>query len=201
DGALFAQALGYPGPCGEGLPLFRRNLESSLKPFGSEHRFSRTTANNLGDSLVRAGHFGDALALLEPVVELDRRVAPPSSLAIALTTLGGAEQGAGRLPSARDHLREAVALMEKQSMGGATLLEALEHLGQVQLALHEDGARATLERAVALGESAKLSPLLVAPSRFALARALPAGELARARTLATEARAAMTDEKRRREID
>jgi hypothetical protein len=44
---------------------------------------------------------------------------------------------------------------------------------------------------VAVGERAQLAALLLAPPRFALARALPASERARARKLAADARAAL----------
>src|SRR5262249_48761609 len=86
-------------------------------------------------------------------------------------------------------LRAAVELADKVSGPRSShLATALVTLGRTQLA-HGDvaGARATLERAVAVAESAGEQPLS-AEAELLLARALPAGD-PRARKLAEHARA------------
>jgi tetratricopeptide (TPR) repeat protein len=187
---LFAGALLEMGHAEEALPLFQRNLTVMVQTFGREHPNTRKQTNNLIACLLALERYPEALALAEPLVELDRRLfgSQHPSTAIALINLGEAEQGAGRLRPALAHLREAVAVLDQRRIGGELLVEALTHLGMAEHALDQPTASATLRRALSVGESAKLSPLILAPTSFALAQALPAHDAERATQLATRAR-------------
>src|SRR5262249_27983791 len=145
---------------------------------------------NLAGMLLTADRFADALPVARAAHgRAVARFGPEGGYtAVALTNLGEAEEGLGRLGAAYADLGHVVAIFDKDAIAGPNRVEALAHLGQVALMLGKPDAIATLERAIAAGDAGGVDPQLVAPARFALARALQPAAHARAVALATRAR-------------
>jgi len=160
--------------------------------------------------LLRLGHLERATAKARQMVAMLREQEAPTELGEALALLSRVLLASGRVHEAQRAAEEAVSLFRN--------LPGTEHpdqpavyaaLGEVLLARGDaKGARTALERALADREKASATPLTLAATRFALARALrlSGGDAARARELATAAREALapTPEPRRaslRDID
>ncbi len=112
----------------------------------------------------------------------------PSMTAEALGNVAEAYRKLGKVDLARQRLENALAVLSKEPPDERVEVPLLTGLAECELArgLRND-ALARLERAMALGDGAHLPPQNLASTRFALARALPAAESERARTLAAEA--------------
>jgi tetratricopeptide (TPR) repeat protein len=112
-------------------------------------------------------------------------------LGILDINLGEAERARGHLDAADAAYHRAEAVITAKLGAAHPLLAHVQNgLGQVELARgHAELARPLLERAVTVREHDPGDATDLAESRFALARALPAADRARAVTLATAARA------------
>jgi tetratricopeptide (TPR) repeat protein len=146
----------------------------------------RLLARLSGSSRDRAGA-ADRLARCRAAVELARQGGVPDDLAYALDALGVAELGAGAPPA---QVLQTVAELEQTALAAGNaerLIEARARravgcldLGDVARA--EEEAMAALQLADRLGQTPHRWYATVAATAVALAR----GDLARARTLATE---------------
>jgi tetratricopeptide (TPR) repeat protein len=187
---MIAGAITEMGHAEEALPLFERNLAIGRRLYGSAYFLTRHVYNNKVACLLALERYKEALPDAEEVMGANERIYGHDhpSTGIALINLGEAEEGVGRLAEAREHLERAIAIFDSHSVAGELLVEALTHLGQVQLAMSDEHAAATLERALGVGAAAKLGALLVAPARFAPARTLERRQPERAVALAQQAR-------------
>jgi tetratricopeptide (TPR) repeat protein/predicted Ser/Thr protein kinase len=184
-----ASVLHLLGRGDEALQQHRAVLAFFEQAFGRDNPDTLIALNNVISDLVDLGRFAEALPLAEQLVaRQDRAVGPEHrSMALALATLAGAEYGAGRFAPAREHIVRALALYDKNAIGGAAVVIALAQLGEIEHALDRPDAAATaLGRSVALGERTGVSALMLAEPRFELAKLEP--DPARATGLATQAR-------------
>ncbi|WP_163997533.1 serine/threonine-protein kinase [Pyxidicoccus caerfyrddinensis] len=145
--------------------------------------------------LLRVGRFEPAASAARRAAAMLRTLGAQDELAGALSTLGLALLGGGRLPEAERVAREALELRLKLAEPQPSKLsEPRAVLGRVLLARGDAaGARVQLEQAVAGWEEDGASPLELATTRFALARALrrDGGDATRARALALAVRDAV----------
>ncbi|WP_164016512.1 serine/threonine-protein kinase [Pyxidicoccus trucidator] len=145
--------------------------------------------------LLRVSRFEQAAGAARRAVAMLRGLDAKDELAGALSTLGRALLGEGRLLEAERVAREALALRRELAEPRASALsEPQAVLGQVLLARGDAaGARALLEQAVAGWEQDGADALNLAAVRFALAQALrkDGKDAARARSLALAARDAV----------
>jgi tetratricopeptide (TPR) repeat protein/predicted Ser/Thr protein kinase len=193
-------ALGVPGDVGvamaemgrasEALPVQREVLARREAELGEDNPYTVSTMGNVVDCLERLERYAEALPLAEKTLAQSVAQIGPEAYetANAYFNLGAIEQGMNRLPAALKHLQRALELYNLHDMHNADYIGLLRHLGETQRALGRPDGTATIERALAAGDEAKLSPLLMAPVRFALAQALPSRDQRRAVTLALEAR-------------
>jgi tetratricopeptide (TPR) repeat protein len=155
------------------------------------------------DVLIRIGQFDRAVASARRALALAQEMGAESERAVLLPGLAQALLAAGDIPEAHRAIQEAVELYRRLAGAERPLPpEAQQVLGEVLLARGDAaGAQAALEQTLAAWEEAGVSPISMAPTRFALARALRLGhkDSARARELATAARDALapTPEPRR----
>jgi tetratricopeptide (TPR) repeat protein len=183
------EALSLVGYYEEAITAGRALRDELVKSRGSEHPFAIAALANVASYLALAERFDEAVPLAEEALTMaDRSLGPTANeTGTAALALGDAEAGLGRLEPATVHLQRALGIFEQSSPGGPSVVYALTRLGEIAQGQKRPDIP-ELERALALGNEAKLSPLLLAPTRFALARALPAAARERARGLATEAR-------------
>ena len=174
----------------EAIAQERSILADTEHTFGPGHQSTLSSRNNLSAMLAMAHRFDEALPVARSAYELTSAAFGPevSDTATSLVALGEIEEGLGQLENARQHLTHVAQIYEKNGIGGPNLVDALTHLGRVQQRLGDAGAGATLARAVSAGETAKVGPAELAPTRMALAQALPATERKRAVEQATKAR-------------
>ncbi len=142
-------------------------------------------AKNLGRWAIVDANYPRALAIFE-------KAYGPASIEVAILeiNLGEARRAQGNLDAAQAAYERARANIAKQlGEDHPMLAHVWNGLGQVELARgRADQAVALLERAVAMREKSPGDATDLAESRFALARALPAADAARALQLATAAR-------------
>jgi tetratricopeptide (TPR) repeat protein len=183
-------ALAQIGHVEEALTVERDMYARALRTRGREHVYTVIHEIQLGQLLVLAGRPQEALPLAQESAQLVTTAFGPEAVQAGdgLAALGCAEADLGRHADAAEHLRRALAIYTKAEVNGAPIVDTLTRLAEVERALGKPDAPALLERAVRVGESAKVNPLLLAPARFALATRLPSGERARAVVLATQAR-------------
>jgi hypothetical protein len=183
-------ALAQIGHVDEAIAVEREMHDRSVRARGPDHAFTIIYETTLADLLVVAHQEAAALPLGEEAARLAQAKLGPDApeAAQALDALGGAEAGLGHCDSAVDHLRHSIAIFEKAEVTGAPLVAALARLAACERTLKKPDAVALLERTLRVGESAKVSPFLLAPPRFALAASLPPREHERALTLARQAR-------------
>jgi tetratricopeptide (TPR) repeat protein len=137
--------------------------------------YSIIGVGNQAGTLVQLERFAEALPLAQQAAALAKKSLGPTAneTAETLITLGSAEAGMARWSDAQAHLERGLALHQRSSVNGAQYVVGLTYLARVQLRTNPAAAIAALERALDAGKTAKLSPLLLAPTRFALAEALP----------------------------
>ncbi|MEO8846585.1 MAG: serine/threonine-protein kinase [Kofleriaceae bacterium] len=111
-------------------------------------------------------------------------------VAILMINLGEARRAQHDLDGAQQAYERAKTTIAKNlGEDHPMLAHVWNGLGQVELARgHADAAISLLERAIAIREKSPSDATDLAESRFALARALPASDAARAKQLATAAR-------------
>ena len=140
--------LGLPA---KAEPLLSRSLALREKLLGREHP-------DVAESLIFLSHFKSGLGDYAGAEKLAQRAVRireqtpgrESSLAEALSQLGGIQRNLGRLEEARDLFRRAVAIEEKN--GGANLYKWLTNLAAVEVDLDNfESARKLAERALEIG--------------------------------------------------
>lgn len=155
--------------------------------------------NNLSIALTGLGDYAAALAALDEALAIVKSTYGESSCfgEMYLSNRGETLNAQGRHNEARTLFESVVRRMQdRYAPDHRNLAHPLTGLGEAQLAMGEpEAAVVTLERALRIREHGEPDPLLVADTRFALARALweaagAASDRGRARTLAASARAA-----------
>ena len=187
------------GDLDRAIANWRRSLEIREAALGPDHPVVAKSLSGLGNVLGASGDYAGATAMFERTLEIRVRAlgADHPAVASALVNLANAHSANGEYPQARLRFERALAIEEKAvGPDDPHLAFALMGLGDVLLKLDDPGAAIEpLERALKLRESKPGIAVLLAYSRFTLARALwdaPEGGLrdrARARSLATQARA------------
>jgi tetratricopeptide (TPR) repeat protein len=182
------------------LPLLHQGLRIVEAALAPNHPFMPKAHGALGLALWKAGRHAKALEQLRRALaeaEAGRGAEHPD-VAVYCTALGEVLVDAGRAREAEDQFRRALDILErvfKQDHPG--LAAALTGMGEARLALGSpQEALALLERAHTLREAARVSPVELATTRFALARALWASGgpgRTRAQELARRADASLTD--------
>jgi eukaryotic-like serine/threonine-protein kinase len=179
----------------EALALAQQALELKEKVLPPDHPDVGISLNNKAEALAALGRTEEALRLNARVNEIYLRAYGPASteLASSLSNRGEYLTALDRPAEALDPLRRALAGWEGQlGPEHQFLAYPLTALGRALLALDRPReAVAPLDRALRVREAREPDARLVADTRFALARALAAAgaEGARARDLATKARA------------
>ncbi|MBK8263019.1 MAG: serine/threonine protein kinase [Nannocystis sp.] len=172
---------------------YQRALAIRSRVHGRSHRDVAQSLFNLGNLLAANGHYEQALRHQEEALAIIREVAPDDVKEIGrlLYNIGVTYHVQGRFAAAVERYAEALPLTE--SVFGGDHPETAFPLtglgtGLVELGRAEE-ARALLERALAIRTRRDVTPIDLGEIRFALARALPIAERARARELAQAARA------------
>lgn len=164
--------------------------------------YARTFANE-ADVLIRMGQFERAIGAARQAVAMLREQGAEAEQATLLPVLARAQLGVGQLSEAQRTAQQAVEIHQRLAGAGHPPPPELQHvLGEVLLARGDAaGARAALEQALEAWEKAGANPVILAPVRFDLARALHLERMepARVRALANAAREALasTPEPRR----
>jgi tetratricopeptide (TPR) repeat protein len=178
----------------EALALSQRALKIKERLLGPDDGDLASSLNNMAEALARLGRTAEALPLNARASELYARTFGPTSTEAAMSLSNRAEYliALARPGEALDPARRSLALWEAH-LGAAhpVLGFPLTALGRAMLALgRPQEALPPLERALKLRESPPTP--VTAETRFALARALwdAHADRARARELATKARAA-----------
>jgi tetratricopeptide (TPR) repeat protein len=181
----------------EALASHRRAVAIFERALGPSHPNVAFALNNVGVKLLDRGEPAAAAAVFRRALAIQEAAYGSDHpwVAQALFSLGGAEHGQGLYGPALAHRRRALAIWEK-TLGPDHFLTGYgaSGLGQALLGIASPAeARPHLERALVLFSREKLDPVVVAETRFALARALAMlrREPARARRLAADARAAL----------
>jgi tetratricopeptide (TPR) repeat protein len=182
---------------------FAAALELERTELGDDHPSTSVSATNLAAVLVDLDRPREAIPTLEDALERmsSRLGVDHPDLAVLHDHLGFAEQQVGAYDEAAKHFGKAIAIAEATE--SPTLSMALLQLGRLELHRERPAvALPVLERALALREPlADHDPVLLAETRWALARALAAtGTLHRARTLATSAKDGVEDPAMKAEI-
>ena len=158
-------------------------LAIQRKSLGEGHPNVGATMENLVWLAILKGDYKRAIELAE---EVARRF--PEKSTEALADVGEAYRRAGRIDEARQRFELALQKLSTKPEERVQVF-AMTGLAECELARGQRAqALGHLERALDLGARARLMPHRLALTQFALARALPAAEAGRARTLAREAR-------------
>jgi tetratricopeptide (TPR) repeat protein/predicted Ser/Thr protein kinase len=184
-----ATVLADAGFVDEAIAIQRSALAEAERAFGRTNQMTVGIMMNLASFLILA-RSDEALPLARSSYELILATFGPDAIdtGSACVILGQAQEAAGDLAGAHEHLKRALDNLEKNGIGGPNVVEVLTHLGQVEHRLGRPEAQTTLARALSAGESAHLGAGELAATRLALAQALPARDHARAVALATQAR-------------
>jgi eukaryotic-like serine/threonine-protein kinase len=207
--AIFEKALGRHHPVVAGseqnlgavflelgdLPRARELTERALERYRRiNEQDPPVPLSTLGWILFLEGRRDEGLAILERANDDMQRRSPGDIAAGSVElNLGMALRGVGRRDQALAHLRHAAASYEKAlGPSHAYLAEALVEVGlTLEQGRDRREALPLFERAVAIYEATG-DPRRRGAARFALARALPAAQAARARALAESALADFT---------
>jgi len=191
EGAMRGQEGDFAGA----LDAFERALALKQKALPPDHPDVGLGIDNVGDALHRLGRNDEALAMNQRAAEIARKAYGPASPELAretnnrgecLLALGRAREALAAYEDARDHWGSA-------DTESPTLAFPLTGIGESLLALGRPReALEPLEHALRLRDAAAVDPMLLAQTRFALARALAdaGGAEGRALSLARQARAA-----------
>jgi tetratricopeptide (TPR) repeat protein len=177
----------------EAITTLRRALGVIERTAGADHPNAGLLRQNIGGMLRLAGDLPGARAELDAGLKImEAKLGPEHPvLGHALTLSGDIARDQGDRTRARADYQRSDDLRRKV-LGEDHPDRSLSLLGLGRLALDEDkslAAVAALEKALALMATTQPDPIDHAEVRFYLASALPAGELVRARSLATQARA------------
>ncbi|MCB1036047.1 MAG: tetratricopeptide repeat protein, partial [Acidobacteria bacterium] len=181
------------------VELFRQALEILESALGPDHPHTAIALGNLGAALADQGKGEEALEYHRRALEIQERtlgVEHPWA-ANHHFNLGKVANDLGRFAEARRHLEAALEIWRK-AYGEVhpSIAQGTSELGRslLGLGLARD-ARTRLEHSLELQESTPSDPLLLAETRFYLARSLEAssGESRRALELATAAGRALEE--------
>jgi tetratricopeptide (TPR) repeat protein len=158
----------------------RRHYERALEIFrgagGADSQDVARVHNNLGNMLETAKRYDDARKHLAEAMRIWTKLHGEDhpEVATVIQNQGAVFQAEGRFDEALEHFRRALRLREK--LLGKSHIEVSEPLLTMGEVLVEKrlpfAAIESLERAVRLLEAGKAFPLVLARTRFALARAL-----------------------------
>ena len=180
------------GAFADALADYQRALAIRQRVYGGDDPQCADLLTNLGNLMSSAGRYDEALGYQRDALAIFRRQSPPDPQRIGrlLYNIGVIHHIRGEYERAIEEYEEALPLTE--SVFGPDHPEAAFPLAALGAALVEvgrlDEARALLERALAIRTRKDVPPVDLGEIRFALARALPADESARALELAREAR-------------
>ena len=176
--------------------LDEQALALKEKVLGTDHPDVAISLSNLGAALNALGEYGRALRTDDRALAIYRRAYGETHpwVGECLSNRGETLNALGRYDEARVDFQGALTRWEAALGPDHLYLSyALTGLGETELDTGQPKAAAlNLERALRIREHQELDPIQVAETRFALARALwqAGGDRSRARTLATQARAA-----------
>ncbi len=190
-----ASALVEEGRGDDALAPARRAVELATAAHGADSMPTIVASITLGDAEVVAGHLADADARLADALTRAARLGPESWIvAGVLEAQARLRERQGQFADARTLAGKAVQLRDRTAPADSPdLVPALLSLGRARLALGQlDDAIASFERALAI-RTASAAPPSRAETQFALAQALAVDgrDLARARSLARTAEAAL----------
>jgi serine/threonine protein kinase/tetratricopeptide (TPR) repeat protein len=183
EGAILFQEGRY----GEALPVAERALALRQQTLGSEHPQIAIAYSNLAYNLLELGDHKRALEAINKAIDIQRKQGEAWGAIVGCR--GEILHALGRDTEARRDFDYSLSKVQTDREAAI----ALTGLAQVDLAAGEPtDARPLLERALGIREQAEPNSLLVAETRFALARALggSGADHKRARSLATSAREA-----------
>ena len=193
------------------LELEETSLALKQKLLGPDHPDVAISLNNMGVLLSALGDHQRSLALTDQGLAICRKAYGDSHpwVARALSNRGETLNALGRFGEARASFQDALTRWERVLAPDHPYLGyALTGLGLAELGMGDAGAAvATLERAVRLRERVESDVVVIAETRFALARALwkSNGDRTRARGLAVKARQTYAGlpllAEKRREVD
>ncbi|MBN2493830.1 MAG: tetratricopeptide repeat protein [Deltaproteobacteria bacterium] len=188
--ALVLQAQGEHGRALEG---FEKALAINRRVFGSAHPDVAANHNNIATVLLDLGRYDRALEFFSRSLALHRELLGPEHPQVATisSNIGELWLLKGNPARALEACREARAILEKANPEHAFLTDVLCCIGQALIGTKAPSqALAPLERALAIGEAHGIRPIVLANTRYALARALwdSGRDRDRARSLAQLAR-------------
>ncbi|HEY1958222.1 MAG TPA: serine/threonine-protein kinase [Polyangiaceae bacterium] len=191
--ASLVVAMRWSGAAAEALPLAERAERIEEAAFGLDNQSTASAINNIGYVQEALGHLADARASYERGLAIQEKVFGPDGGRVSLSLAN-----LGRVRLAQGDAAAALALYERAARIDEKTLKpdhpdrayALVGVGRALLAAGQPArARAPLEKALALRESGRVAPRLLAEARFAVAHALVAtGDRPRAVALAEQAR-------------
>ncbi len=153
---------------------YRRSI-AARRRMGDERGLAMASSN-LGALYIVMGRLDDGRAALREALAIKQRVlgAGHPSIGITLNTLAELELGAGRPGEALVRYQQSLDILARaRGDDHPDVAAPLTGIGLARLALEEPAAAiAPLERAVRVYETSPGDPVLLARTRFALARAL-----------------------------
>jgi tetratricopeptide (TPR) repeat protein len=166
----------------EAKASYERSLAIWEKTFGPEHPNIATSLNNLAVVYDATGEASEAKALYERALAITEKAVGPEhpNVATSLNNIGMAYAASGDYDEANARYERAVAIYEK-ALGPDHVRLSYPLDGLAEVALDRGRPRdaiAYVERALALRTSTETAAVMIAKSRFLLARALwdaPAG--------------------------
>jgi tetratricopeptide (TPR) repeat protein len=167
----FADELRDEGDATTALAYIERAKEIAVRIPGTGHPLYHVIQTTYAETLTSLGKTADARAAFDELLALEDK----TSSETRPTTLTSSAQLAIKVKDyklAHDHASKAIALFE--AAGGkdhAELWRPLTALGQAHYALGDtEAARAAFERAIAIGEKARIRAADLVPAREALAK-------------------------------
>jgi tetratricopeptide (TPR) repeat protein len=178
----------------EARQMQERALAIKKKALGASHPEVAASLNNLGTIYEHLGQYDEALAHLQQSLAINEKAfgATHSYVGFTLADIGSCFSLKGKHDQALKLYRRAMTILET-ALGPEhpQLAQALTGIGRQYVELHvPQKGIAPLERSLALAEKNSGDAVVLADTRFALARALSdlGRDLKRARELATLAR-------------
>lgn len=138
------------GRFGESRRHFKQSL--TLMDPGSNDKHTAATLDHLSLAEKYLGHFDEALGYSNQALAIYRRLGDPAGLALCLNNLGALYMAREDYRTGLPHLREAMALCEREGLHG-TLPVVLSNLSEVEM--HCDNLMAARGHAQRAGEIAQ----------------------------------------------